>query len=413
MIYDVIVIGGGASGMMAAIVAARSGAKILLIEKNTTLGNKLAITGGGRCNIYNAEEDTRILLSNYGKAEQYLYSAFHLFGVQQSADFFDEINTRTTVQAKKRAFPVSEKAEDVVKAMSTELQRLGVSILLGQKVDNINTSKDSVTGLIVGNKTYNAKSYILATGGFSRPETGSTGDGFRWLRNTGHSVNKPSPSITPLAVKERWISKASGVSIRPAGLIFRLDGVTKLKAKGDVLITHFGLSGPAILNSSTKVSDLLKNGDVTVEIDCLPNVSNEDLDKSTAELFHKHGTKLLRNVLSEIAPNGLHRLITVMLNKSVDLEQKAATVSRSDRQLIVSTIKHLTLNIDRLMGMDKAVVADGGINIDEVDMRTFRSNRLGNLYITGDLLDINRPSGGFSLQLCWTSGYIAGVNAAS
>lgn len=408
LIYDLVVVGGGASGIMAAAVASKKGATVALIEKNKRLGEKLRISGGGRCNITNAEFDLRILLKNYGKAEKFLYSAFTEFGVQDTIDFFEYLGLPIKIEQKKRAFPVSEKAEDVVNVLAKELVKNNVDILTNCQVTKINHSKDTIFSITCGNRTVKGRKYILATGGASRPETGSTGDGFGWLEELGHSVKSPTPSITPLKTKESWVRKVSGTTIKGAMLTFYCNGDRQFKINGDVLITHFGISGPLILSNAYRVAELLEQGGVTVHIDCLPTIDTKLLDNKVIELLHQNGSKQTKNILKLLVPDGLAPLIKEVAGSRINLETKAGELSKDDRKIIVNSVKDLNLTIDSLMGLDRAVVADGGVNLKEIDTRTFKSNIIDNLYITGDLLDIVRPSGGYSLQLCWTSGYIAG-----
>ena len=410
-VYDVIVIGGGAGGMMSAIVASERGANVLIVEKNKRLGEKLRITGGSRCNILNAEFNMRTLLKNFGDSEQYLYSAFSKFGVQQTIDFFADLNVPITVQAKNRAFPISEKATDVVHAMINRLDKNGVTIVKNSPVTKINTKDNKIVSVRCGDNIYQAKQYILAVGGISRPETGSSGDGFNWLRDLGHTVKTPSPNITPLGVSDEWVKTVSGVVLKSVNISFFVESKRRLKLKGDVLFTHFGISGPLILNNASKVADLLQEGTVVAQIDCYPDLNDKQLDQKIIEILNQHGSKQLKNVLNYFTPAGLSPALKEVLGGQVDFDIKTSEVNKQTRALLANNLKRLSLHIERLMGFDRAVVADGGVDLKEIDTRTMRSLIVENLYITGDLLDINRPSGGFSLQLCWTTGYIAGTSA--
>ena len=412
-IYDLVVVGGGSSGMMTAIVAARKGAKVALVEKNKRLGEKLSISGGGRCNITNAEFDLRTLLENYGNAEKFLYSAFTEFGVQDTIDFFAQLNLPIKVEQRNRAFPVSEKAEDVVDVLTQELQKLNVDIITNCSVTKINHSKNTVFSVQCGYRIIKGAKYVLASGGTSRPETGSTGDGFGWLEQLGHKVKLPTPSITPLKTKESWVSRVSGVSVKNARITFFCDEIRAFRIDGDILFTHFGISGPIILNNAYKVAELLEQGLVSARIDCMPNTEPKQLDAQIVELLHQNGTKQIRNVIKLIVPVGLAPLFKEILKNKINLDITASELSKNDRKIIVDTIKQLPLTIDSLMGAEKAVVADGGVDLKEIDTRTFKSNIIDNLFVTGDLLNIVRPSGGYSLQLCWTSGYIAGNSYTS
>lgn len=414
MKYDVIVIGGGASGMIAAGVAASLGSKVLLIEKSERLGKKLAITGGGRCNILNAEYDLRTLLANYGKAEKFLYSAFSRFGVEETVSYFEGLGLSIKVESKKRAFPTSQKAEDVVSSLVGNLQSKNVKVQANSAVTNVIVENSKILAVECGDTRFEANSFILATGGTSRPDTGSTGDGFNWLRELGHTVKDPTPDITPLAVKEDWIDQLAGLKISDTSTSFYIGRKKAFKAKGDVLFTHFGISGPSILNSAKKVSDLLQSGeDIIARVDCLPDLSKEELDNKLIEIFTQHPTKQLKQALKLVLPPKVVSIALHLFEQEINFTKKTSEVSKNSRTMIVNLVKEFELTIEGLMGFEKAVVADGGVDLTEIDTRTMRSKVINNLFITGDLLDINRPSGGFSLQLCWTSGHIAGSNATS
>lgn len=408
----VLVIGGGASGLMAAIVAATSGAEVTLLEKNKLLGKKLRITGGGRCNIYNTEPNQRLLLQHYAEAEKYLYSAFHEFGNEQSKQFFADIGIDTKVEAKQRAFPVSERAEDVAEAMVKAAKEARVHLKMETTVTEIKTANGTISSIIAGGIEMTADTFILATGGASKPETGSTGDGFEWLRNLGHTVRPPTPTITPLSASDKWVSSLSGTKLTDVRISFMGDSVRSFAVMGDILCTHFGVSGPLILNNAHRVADMINSGNtVTAEIDCYPSLDHKQVDEMVQTALKNNPASQLKNVLKEFCLAGTSSAI-MMLLPDIDFETKTSELNKYSRKTIVQTLKSMPVHITGLMGFEKAVVADGGISLDEVDMRTMRSKHLDNLFITGDLLDIRRPSGGFSLQLCWTTGYIAGKHSA-
>lgn len=409
--YDVIVVGGGASGMMAAGRAAEMGKKVLLIEKNKELGKKLKITGGGRCNITNAEHDTHILLSNYGDARDFLHSAFSKFGVGDTFSFFESRGLKLKIEDRKRAFPATEKAQDVFDLLLKYLEAGGVEIMKGEKVEEILAEGDEILGVVVAGKTLSARSYILSTGGKSHPETGSTGDGFEWLRLMEHAVSQPTPTIVPITVKEEWVKKLAGMTLRDIRISFRVNDIHKLSLKGDVLCTHFGLSGPLILNAASDIKDLLEEGEVVAKIDTYPQLDHGTLDKRVLDIFNDNKNKSLKNVFNLIGPVGSSYAILPLAK--IDPDKKVHSITTEERKGLVHTLKELTITVNGLLGYEKAVITDGGVSLTDIDMRTMRSKKYLNLYVTGDLLDIRRPSGGYSLQLCWTTGFIAGTEAAS
>lgn len=406
-VYDVIVMGGGASGMIAAGRAAARGKKALLLEKNRKLGEKLKISGGGRCNITNAELDTATLLKKYGTADSFLHSPFSKFGVADTFSFFESRGLPLKVEANKRAFPETERAEDVRALLEAYMKEGKVEIRLGKAVTAIQTVKGKIASVTAGGETLSAHAYVLATGGVSHPETGSTGDGFGWLRKLGHTVTDPTPTIVPLKTKEAWSRKLSGITLKDVKITFFADGNRKFSKAGNVLLTHFGISGPLILNSAGQVADLLHEELVTASIDTYPGMDLGILDKHLSSIFDENKNKLLRNVFKDIAPTGTSDIL-LSLVPAINPETKVHSVTKAERRMLAELLKGLPLTILGLMGLDRAVIADGGVDLVEVDTRSMRSRRCENLFITGDLLHITRPSGGYSLQLCWTTGYVAG-----
>ncbi len=408
--YDVLVIGGGAAGMMAATVAAEAGKRVLLLEKNASLGAKLNISGGGRCNITNAEYDTRALLAHYGKAANFLHSPFAQFGVSDTFAFFEQRGLPLTVEARRRAFPVSQQASDVTAVFRKAMKRGRVDVVYDCGVTSLNRRDDRIRSVSTTQGEFEAESYVLATGGLSRPETGSTGAGFGWLKGLGHTVRQPSPGIVPLATKEKWVAQLGGKTVEGRATFF-LDGKRQFRTDGRILFTHFGLSGPTILNSAAQVGELLQTGSVTVDIDLFPKLDAGACDRQLVELLERNKNKAVKTVLKEWLPGGVWQ-IPVMLLPDLDTEVKVHSFGRDDRKRLVNLVKAIPLTISHLMGFDRAVVADGGVDLREIDMRTMRSTLIENLYVVGDLLDVSRPSGGYSLQLCWTTGFVAGQAVA-
>lgn len=409
--FDVIVVGGGASGMMAALIAAERGRRVLVIEKNKSMGEKLKITGGGRCNITHAEFDIHKLLPMYGASEQFLYSPFSQFGVKETFDFFEARGLPLVVQARNRAFPKTERALDVFSTLEKYLKSTGVSVITNSPVVRVVHEGKRIISVVTKTGEYNAESFIFATGGVSHPETGSTGDGFKFLERLGHSINPPTPTIVPLKVRDEWVHSLAGVSLSFMKITFFCENVRAFSKKGKVLFTHFGLSGPLILNSAKLVADLLQEGAVTATIDCYPDTNHGSLEAKLIAIFDKNKNKILKNIMKEVVPEGMGDAIRVIIGDEIDFETKVHSITVPMRKKIVQILKALPLTIKGLMGFDRAVVADGGVPLVEIDTKTMGSKIIKNLYITGDLLHINRPTGGQSLQLCWTTGFVAGSRA--
>lgn len=416
--FDVIVIGGGSSGMMAAGTLASRGKRVLLLEKNKRLGEKLRITGGGRCNITNYELDTRKLLKNYGKSEPYLHSAFAQFGVLETEAFFKQQGITLKIEVNNRAFPHTENATDVEQAMERYCTSPNITVMTGIKVQRLITGGEALaSAAAVGVETtqgvFHAARLVIATGGMSHPETGSTGDGMNWLRDLGCETADPTPSLVPLAILERWPKTISGVTLTEIKINFLVDGAKRFSKSGNVLCTHFGFSGPLILNSSKQVADLLHEGRVTGTIDLYPKKDLGILDREVVSFLDGYKNKLFKNAVKDFLPKGVMPALEVLGGKLLArmFDEKVHSISKEDRKEFVRLLKTLPFTVKGLMGFDKAIVADGGVLLSEIDTRTFQLKKHPNIFVTGDVLNINRPSGGFSLQLCWTTGYVAGMHA--
>ena len=406
-IWDVIVIGGGASGLMAASVASARGKSCLVIDKNKSLGEKLKITGGGRCNITNNEPDIHKMLKVYGEGAPYLYSPFSVFGVKDTFEYFESRGLPLVIQARNRVFPVTENASDVFNVFHKELKKNNAVIKSNCTVTCLNNKDKKIVSIDTNEGKFYAEAFILATGGTSHPETGSTGDGYRFLRDLGHEVKDPTPDVVPIEVHEKWVKDLAGVSLSFMKITFFLEGKKQFSKTGKILFTHFGLSGPLILNSSKSIKSLLDKGMVTAHIDLYPDTNIGDLEKRIIKAFDLNKNKILKTAIKEIVPDGMANAFSEILN-FIDLDIKVHSVKKEDRRKIVDLLKALPITIEGLMGLDRAVVADGGVSLSEIDMKTMRSKKFSNLYVTGDLLHLTRNSGGYSLQICWTTGYIAG-----
>jgi predicted Rossmann fold flavoprotein len=409
--YDLAVIGGGPAGMIAAGRAAELGASVVLIEKNSKLGKKLLITGGGRCNVTNAEFDVRKMVGKYGIKGKALFGSFIRFGVTESIEFFEERGLKLKVEAEKRAFPVSDRAGDVWKVLVEYMKKGKVEIMYSTPVLGLQHSGDTITGIKTKNGLITAKNYIVATGGKSRPETGSTGEGFDWMKAIGHTVEEPDTALVPVKVSEPWIKDLSGLSFKDVKLSVFQDGKKQESGIGKVLLTHFGLSGPLVLNMSKNIAEYTKYGLVNLELDLYPDMEVGEFDKKVLGVLDQLSNKKIKNSLGEIVPP---RMIETILNLAkVDPEKEVNVLPREERLRIVKLLKAFPLTVSGFLGVDKAIVTSGGVSLKEIDFKTMRSKLYPNLFLAGDLLNFDRPSGGFSLQICWTTGYLAGENSVN
>jgi predicted Rossmann fold flavoprotein len=422
--WDIIVVGGGPAGMMAAGRAsekARAAGRpisVLLLEKNDTLGKKLLITGGGRCNVTNAEPDLRTLLSKFKESDQFLFSAFSQYGVPETLTFFHSHGMPTKVEAHNRVFPKSDTAQSVWNVLVDYMKQNDVTVLSHSPVAGFTTDNEKILSVLVGSSTnskntkeYFGKSFILATGGKSRPETGSTGDGFAWLQDFGHTVVEPDAALVPISLKNAWVPKLAGITLPEVKITVLQNNEKQLVKKGRVLFTHVGMSGPTILNMSKDIGELLKYGDVVISLDLLPSHDFSTLNDALQELFKKEHLKQFKNSLDSLIPAALASVIVA--ESKISAETRCNSITREQRITLMKLLKDLRVDVKQLLGTNKAIVTSGGVTLSEIDFKTMRSRLIPNLHIVGDMLNIDRPSGGYSLQLCWTTGYVAGDAAAA
>jgi len=383
-----------------------AGGKVLLLEKNSNLGKKLRITGGGRCNLTNATFDNRVLLANYTTAKKFLFSAFARHTVTDTLAFFSSLNLLTKTEAENRVFPLSERAEDVAKTLEDYLAREQVTVVTNCQVLGLNHNNNLLTSINTNHGLVQAKHFVLATGGTSRPDTGSTGEGYSWLSELGHTVITPTPSLVPVNVKESWVASLAGLTIPKAILSIYQGKLLIKKTAGKILFTHQGLSGPGILNVSTLIGDTLEHGPVTVKINLTAIYSEEELIEQLKKILAQNANKKLKNILSALIPAALIPVILELAH--ITSERKCNSLTRTERHLLILYMRGLPLEVTSLLGPEKAIVASGGVELEEINFKTMQSQLYKNLFIIGDLLNIKRPSGGYSLQLCWTTGFIAG-----
>lgn len=418
VIFDVAVIGGGPAGLMAAGIAAENGGAVILLEKNEILGKKLLISGGGRCNLTNANPNHRDFVAKYGKKGNFLFTPFSVFGVPETIKFFNDLGLETKVEPGFRVFPVSDRSEDVLTALVDFAERNKVNFKIGEEIKEIKKLKNKITSVVLmSGEIIKAKSFILASGGKSHPETGSTGDGFAWLKKLGHKVIDSNPALVPIKIKESWISDLSGIAIDEAGVSVWIADKDQgnqiwkkvLNKKGRFLFTHVGLTGPMILNLSKSIGELLEYSEVKLAVDFFPGVGLDQMHDLVLKNFEKNLNKKIKNLVFPEIPA---KVFEIMLRQlEIDGDWSVNEILREMRFALVEKFKRFEMTVASLLGVDKAIVTSGGLDLSEVDFKTMRSKIFTNLYFAGDILDFDRPSGGFSLQLCWTTGYVAGKSA--
>lgn len=400
--------------MIAAGTAAAKKAKVILIEKNSTLGKKLLITGGGRCNVTNAETDNKKLLAKLGKAGKFLFSALVQWNVSDTLNFFHKHGMQTKIENELRVFPVSNKSQSVWNVLNGFMKHEKVNIMNSSTVKSfiVANDKKTIVGVKLTNENViNGKSFILATGGKSHPETGSTGDGFSWLNSFGHTIIDATPALVPLKLSDPWIRRLQGVSIPLVRFSILQNDKRQAVHRGKLLFTHFGVSGPTILNMSGQVRELLEYGTVTIIADLLPALDHKRTDAAVQNIFKTQSNKIFKNITADFLPTAIIQVIGELTG--IDPKTPCHSISRQTRLRLVQFLKALPLHVSGTLGLEKAVITSGGIALEEVDFKTMRSRKISNLYLTGDILNIARPSGGYSLQLCWTTGAVAGKHAAS
>ena len=406
---NVIVVGGGAAGMMAAVFAARNGQNVQLLEKNEKLGKKLFITGKGRCNITNAA-DIEDLFTAVISNPKFLYSGFYSFTNQQVIDFFEELGVKTKIERGERVFPVSDDSSDVIAAFSRELKLLGVSVSLHTEVRELLCEQDKVCGVLLTNgKKMKADAVIVATGGISYPSTGSTGDGYRFAKETGHRVTELLPSLVPMEVRQWYAKELQGLSLRNIEIRIT-DGKKKLYEEfGEMLFTHYGVTGPVILSASSVVGKTLRKKELTLHIDLKPALSEEQLDKRILREFDANHNKQYKNSIDSLFPA---KLKPIMIELSgIEPEKKVNEITKEERQRLVHLIKDFTMTLTGLRSYNEAIITKGGVSVKEIDPGTMESKKMKGLYFAGEVLDLDAVTGGYNLQIAWSTGYLAGINA--
>lgn len=404
----VLVVGGGPAGMMAAIQAAKQGNAVTLLEQNEKLGKKLFITGKGRCNVTN-DCDVTELFDSVVSNKKFLYSAFYSFSNQDVKDFFEEQGLRLKVERGRRVFPASDKSSDVIKALGNALKKLEVKIRLRTRVDKVLTENDIVCGVRLSDgECLNADKVILATGGVSYKSTGSDGSGLVMAEKLGHQVTKLRPGLVGMCTKEAWVWDMQGLTLKNVAVsIGKKQGKKPLYEDfGELLFTHYGVSGPMILSASSRLGDELEKEDLYIKIDLKPALSKEQLDSRILRDFEERKNADLSNAMVHLLPKSM---IPVMLHVcGLDPAKKVNEVTRGEREQLVKGMKEFPLTINGLRDIQEAIITRGGVTVKEVDPSTMESKIVKNLYLAGEMLDLDALTGGYNLQIAWSTGYLAG-----
>ena len=403
----VIVVGGGAAGMMACHAASLCGHQVTLLEKNEKLGKKIYITGKGRCNLTNAS-DMEVIFANVMSNKKFLYSAFYTFDNNQVIDLFETNGMATKTERGNRVFPVSDHSSDVIATMARILKNDGVDVKLNTTVDRLIINDNKACGVVVNKKEIYADNVIVCTGGLSYPSTGSTGDGYRFAETAGHTVVECTPALVPFNIREEWGKALQGLSLKNTAITI-YDKDKKLYSDfGEMLFTHFGVSGPMILSASGNIkADKFKNP-LKLIIDLKPAMSEEQLDKRILRDFDENKNKQFRNSINKLLPS---KLVPIIIELSgIDPDKKVNEISKEERLGFVHLLKNLTMTINGLRGWNEAIITKGGICVKNINPSTMESKLVSNLFFAGEVLDLDAMTGGYNLQIAWSTGYLAGLN---
>ncbi len=407
---NVIVIGGGASGMMAAYSFAKNNNNVTLIEQNNKLGKKIYITGKGRCNVTNNCDNEKII-ENTCSNPYFLYSSLYSFDTQMCMEFFENMGVPLKTERGNRVFPISDKSSDIIKALTRALNDNKVKVLLNKKVEKINIKDGKACGVVVDGKEMTADKIVVATGGLSYSMCGSTGDGYIFAQEAGHNIKKTAPSLVPLTSNDKDLKELQGLSLKNIGLSVYIDNKGKKKKVyeevGEMLFAHYGITGPLILKASTAITNHYDKK-ITAYIDFKPALNFEMLDKRILRDFEKNINKSFKNSLNELLPQ---KMIPVIIERSnINENKKVNEITKEERKNLIELIKGFPINITGNTGYNDAVITKGGVDCKEIDPSTLMSKLVENLYFVGEVLDIDCFTGGFNLQVAFSTGYLAGQN---
>ncbi len=409
---QVIVVGGGPAGMMAAVAAAESGATVDLYEKNEKLGKKLFITGKGRCNVTNACE-VEDLFKNTIHNHKFMYSSFYEYTNQMTMDFFEANGCPLKIERGNRVFPVSDHSSDIIACLQKVLKQMNVNIHLNQGVKELILQDHKVTGVRLsdgkGTEVY-SDAVIVSTGGLSYPSTGSSGDGFAFAKKAGHTVTELLPALVPFEALEEDVHSLMGLSMKNVSVRILDDKKCLYEDFGEMLFTHFGVSGPTLLSASSIVIEKLKTRPLRLSINFKPALTKEQLDKRLLREFEENKNKQYKNILGALLPA---KLVPVIIKRSnIDPEQKVNEITKEQREKIIELLTDFSVTLNGVRGFSEAIITRGGIHIKEINPSTMESKIINNLYFAGEILDVDALTGGYNLQIAWSTGHLAGINAA-
>ena len=407
---QIVVVGGGAAGMMAAGQAAMAGAQVTLLEKKERVGRKIAISGKGRCNVTNVE-DVSGFMKHYPGNGRFLQGALHDFDNMALRDFFARLGVETKVERGGRVFPVSDEAELIVEALRTFLRHARVQVRTGRAVEELLVSNGAVSGVRCGSEIWRTQAVIIATGGASYPGTGSTGDGYRFAAGLGHQVITPRPALVPLRIAEAWVKEAQGLALRNVEATLWAGGKKQAQEFGEMLFTHFGVSGPIVLTLSRTAGDLLRQGQqVTLAINLKPALTPEQLDQRLQRDFREFSNKQFRNALDQLLPKSLVPVVVGL--SGIAPERVVHQITREERQKLRNLLQGLKLTVTDTLPLAAAIVTAGGVDVKEIDPKTMASKKVTGLYWAGEVVDVDGVTGGYNLQAAFAMGYRAGRAAA-
>jgi predicted Rossmann fold flavoprotein len=409
--YDLIVVGGGPAGLFAAGIAAQAGGRVLLLEKNRRCGAKLLITGKGRCNVTSSEEDPRKFVEHFGSNGKSLLTALFAFGVRDTINFFEQRGLPLKVERGGRVFPEKGGATEVLRVLERFIADAGVTLRTGCEVKALNLSDQRVVSILTSQQAFHASNVLLATGGLSYRETGCTGDGYRWASQAGHAVVKPEPALVAVKLAEDWTGDVSDFNLKNVRVSLVQDGKKIDERFGEMFFTRSGIGGPIILDMSSRIREALEHGKVTLMLDLKPAVEAALFDKRIQREFAAQPHRDFRNALGTLLPRDMVPLFIRL--SGIEPARKCHAVTREERLRLLALFKQLPLSVTGCGDFKRAIVTSGGVSLQDIDMRTMRSKKIENLFFAGEMIDLDGPTGGFNLQVCWSTGFLAGTSAAA